>query len=66
MPKISTDNELTLEIFASKSDQRSSAKNGSFRLFGYMYETLLQRVQENTLVTPKHLTCFKKNPILLK
>ncbi|MDP1724179.1 MAG: hypothetical protein Q8L85_05705 [Alphaproteobacteria bacterium] len=35
MPKISTDNCFTLEIFGSKSDQRSSAKNGSFRLFGY-------------------------------
>ena len=35
MLKISTDNCFTLEIFGSKNDQRSSAKNGSFRLFGY-------------------------------
>ena len=35
MLKISADNGFTLEIFGSKNDQRSSAKNGSFRLFGY-------------------------------
>ena len=36
MPKITTDNCFTLGIFASKSNQRSSTKNGGFRLFGYI------------------------------